>query len=83
MIERLVVVTSHRLDEIVPFLGNGHVAWRDRLSGAGIPICGIREVAFLAVKMRVNPRAGFSLDVLLAEVMRVIPFAGPCHPERL
>lgn len=52
----------------------GDVAGRHRLTGAAIPVAGVLEIAFDAVKMRVHPRRG-GREVILDERMRARPIA--------
>src|SRR5438309_11944282 len=53
----------------------------DVAAGALVPVAGVSEVAFLAVKVRVDPRAARIVDVL-CDGVRAVPVAARVVPER-
>jgi hypothetical protein len=54
----------------------------DRLPGAVIPVGGVAEVAFPAMQIRVDPRAGLVFEVL-RDLVGTLPLARPsCHSAR-
>ena len=70
---------SQRFYKVVPFLGDGQIAWRHGLVGAGIPVGCVSVIPLLPVEVPMNPASGVAWDVL-AKVMCGIPLPSARQP---